>query len=190
MEMLKNNNEVLTFLDVVGDGSVMREIIFLPKIKAFETLKSLKQAKDKLSVLSTMVFDGKSVITHGTIFGREYLLYYSNKGHFESNRILDKKLDSLSFFSYDGMRLVVLLGRELPYMLKMKDDILSFFREDELSGKEPRVVLIFESEKIKMSRTVMSFHLYDTFEKSEVIFFLGEEIQDIQKKSEGSFLLC
>jgi len=179
----------MTFSDVIGDFSVLSNIVFLPKIKAFERLKSLASAEEKLAVLSPLVFGGKSIITHGTIYNREYLFYYSSKGYFDSNRILDDKLDSLSFFAHDGLRLVVLLARELPSMLETREDISQFFKNDKFIDSKPKVALIFEAEKMEMGRTTMSFHLNDIFDETEIVFFLGENIRDIKHKK-GSLLLC
>lgn len=189
MTVKSQNNQLLSFKDAIGSFSVLHDTVFLPKITAFTKLASLKEAEEKLALLSTVAFYGKTILTHGTIYNREYLFFYSNNGRFESTRILNNKLDSLSFFAHDGFRLVVLLARELNPMIKTRPNIRKFFAKGPAKDKKPRMAVIFESEKIKKNLVVASYDIFDTFVGVEVVFFLGDGIREIQKK-EGSLLLC
>jgi len=183
------SNTQLSFSDAIGNFSVLHDTVFLPKITAFCKLASLKEAEDKLAILSAVAFYGKTILTHGTIYNREYLFFYSNSGKFESSRVLDNKIDSLSFFSHEGFQLVVLLARELNSMLESKKDIKSFFSRGEMKKRKPRMAVIFESEKITKSLIISYFDITDVFIDTEVVFFLGEDIREIKNK-EGSLLLC
>jgi hypothetical protein len=189
MAILSKKEPSLKFLDTVGRFSVLNDTVFLPKLTAFKNLSGLKEAEEKLSLLSTIAFSEKTIITHGTIHKREYLFFYSNKGYFDSNRVFNNKLDSLSFFSYEGLRLAVLLARELKPMLEIRQDIKKFFNHSELKDKKPRMALVFEADQMEMNTTIMGYHINDIFEETEVVFFLGENFIDIQQKK-GTMLLC
>lgn len=189
MKTVSKKASGLSFIETVGGFSVLSDTVFLPKLTAFTELASLKEAEDNIKLLGNVAFSGKSILTHGTIHGREYLFFHSPNGLFDSNRIYDNKLDSLSFFSYEGFRLVVLLAREINPMFKIKGDIENFFNSPQLQDKKPRLILIFESEKIRMNREILWGHLSNIFTEAEVAFFLGEDILDIKQK-EGTMLLC
>jgi len=189
MEVKSKNKTDLFFTDAIGTFSVLNDTVFLPKISAFNKLSSLKEAEEKLAVLSTVAFYGKTLLTHGTIYNREYLFFYSHSGNFESSRILNNKIDSLSFFSHQGFRLIVLLARELQPMLRSKSSIKTFFNKDHMKDRKPRMAVIFESEKLKKGITAASFDVNDVFDETEVVFFLGEDIREVRNK-EGTLLLC
>ena len=62
----------LTFADLVGDLEVFDSLVLLPKNEGLTGLKSLKEAKERLEILSKTVMNGNSILTHGSIFKREY----------------------------------------------------------------------------------------------------------------------
>jgi len=189
MKTKDNNITTLKFSDVIGNFSVLNSVVFLPKLDAFCNLASLKEAEDKLGALSTVAFYNKSIITHGTIYKREYLFFYSNNGYFDSNRVFEDKLDNLSFFSHDGMRLIVFLGREIVELLKSKEDIIRFFKMQEMQENNPRIILILESETLNKNKSLLSYNIFKIFDKLEVIIYLGKDVREIEKK-EGTMLLC
>ena len=114
--MILENKNKLSFVDTLGDFSVLGEIVFIPKLDTFYNLSSLKDAENKIAILSVVVFCNKPVLTHGDINGREYLFFYSVNGNFSSFRIVDDKMENLSFLSHDGFCLVILLEIELKTM--------------------------------------------------------------------------
>lgn len=189
MKTLNTSEVQLDFFKTVGKFSVLSDIILLPKIKAFSKLESLAEAETHMQMLSNLAFGGKCIITHGTIYGREYLFFYSSTGYFDSNRILNNKLDSLSFFTYQGLKLIVLFERELSSLYETKHDILKFFNTTRIKDSKPRLILVFESDKIKESLNATSFRLFDIFEESEAIIFLGEDLKEFKTKK-GHHKLC
>lgn len=189
MTVESQNRTNISFSDVIGKFSVLHDTVFLPKITAFSKLASLPEAEEKLTILSNVAFSGKTVLTHGTIFNREYIFFYSTGGRFAYTRILNDKLDNLTFFAQDGFRLIVFLARELDSMIKAKANIQNFFNKVDVKKRKPKIAVIFESEIIKDKLGITAYDIFDVLDEVEVIFFLGDELQKIEKK-DRALLLC
>jgi hypothetical protein len=178
----------LTFSDILGDFSVIDNLVFLPKQEGLSSMTGLKEAELKMRMLCEVVLGGKSVITHGSVSDREYLLYYDDNGAFDAKRVYKSKLEQLSFFSYLGLNLVSFLGREIEMISEHIDLLKVTSKRREKFGAHPKVAAVFECNSSKSINFSLNT-IYNAFPTVEVIILIDDGFYKIDKK-EGSMVLC
>jgi len=184
----KTNSRPLTFGDVMGGYDTLRNIAFMPKQHGLSNLVGLGEAETRLNILSNVLLEGKSVLTHGSIDNREYLLYYSSNGDFDAKRVYRDRLDQLSFFTYRDFSFVSFLGREIDLVFKHLKMFKITSTKRESSGFAPKIAVVFEAQSAKSTLFAINT-MYKAFPTLESVILLDKDFQQIDKKK-GSMILC
>ena len=183
------NTEQLLFTDLIGNLQVMDDLVFMPRLKSMRRLKSLGEAKKRMGILSSSVLSGKSVITHGDIFGREYLFFYGDDGVYDHRRVYTNKIDKLHFMSYVNAKIGVFLSREIPALVQTEKDVRSMLETEEGKKASPRVLVILEGHRFKRGVKPVARRLFRIFDELEAVLFIGPHFFELEKK-ERAMLLC
>lgn len=178
----------LTFTDLLGSYDALDNLVFLPRQDGLENMTGLKEAETKMRMLCEVILCGKSVMTHGSVGDREYLMYYDDNGTFDAKRVYKTKLEQLSFFSYYDLNLVAFLGREIG-MISEHINILRMTSKKRVHyGSHPKVAVVFEAKSAKSIPFVLNT-VYQAFHLVEVVILLDENFIQIDRK-EGAMVLC